>query len=129
MIRVMNRPMIRKNAVLAMFAALALLLAGLTSAPAHAQNAEAISQAKAAGIVGEMYSGYLGFVDASGATSSLRRRVDETNAKRLELYTATSQRTGESVEVIAAVTAEKLINGADVGEWVKPGANSAWMKK
>lgn len=114
-----------------MLAAAAAVAAGLVlaAAPAAAQNAEAIAQAKAAGVVGEMYTGYLGFVDAAGASPSLRRRVDETNARRLELFTATAQRTGESVEVIAAVTAEKLIMGAAAGEFVMLGPGEPWKRK
>ena len=88
-----------------------------------------IEQAKAQGIVGEMYTGYLGIVDESRATPDIRRRVDETNAKRLSIYTETAKENGQTVAVIAALTAEKQIAGAEAGEVVKPGASDPWTKK
>mgnify|MGYP000123758691 CR=1 FL=1 len=111
-----------------MFAALVMALASLSLQPAVAQDA-VIDQAKAQGIVGEMYTGYLGIADSSRATADLRRRVDEVNARRLSIYTETSQRTGESVSTIAALTAEKQIGRAMSGEAVNPGAGQPWQRK
>lgn len=112
--------------VIALFAALAatLTLAGA----AFAQDA-AIDQAKAQGVVGEMYTGYLGFADQSKATADLKRRVDEVNARRLAIYTTKSQEAGQPVATIAALTAEKQIARAGSGEVVKPGASDPWTKK
>lgn len=110
-------------------AMIAALAAGLTfTSAAFAQDA-AIDQAKAQGVVGEMYTGYLGFPDASKASADLKRRVDEVNARRLSLYTKTSQDSGQPVATIAALTAEKQIARAGSGEVVKPGATDAWTKK
>lgn len=111
-----------------MFAALAIMVASFSLQPAVAQDA-VIDQAKAQGVVGEMYTGYLGIADASKATPDLRRRVDEVNARRLAIYTQTSQRTGESVSTIAALTAEKQIQRAMSGEAVNPGAGQPWQRK
>lgn len=110
-------------AMIAAFAA-SIVFAGA----AMAQDA-AIEQAKAQGVVGEMYTGYLGFPDASKASADLKRRVDEVNARRLALYTKTSQDSGQPVATIAALTAEKQIARAAGGEIVKPGATDAWTKK
>lgn len=107
--------------VTAMFIATSLTLA-------HAQDA-ALEQAKAQGVVGEMYTGYLGVVDGANASSDVRRRIDEVNAKRLEAYTDLASKSGQTVAVVAALTAEKLIARADGGEVVKPGAGDAWTKK
>jgi uncharacterized protein YdbL (DUF1318 family) len=97
---------------------------------AHAQRGDpALMQAKAQGIVGEMYNGYLGVADESRATPDIRRRVDEANAKRLSIYTDTAKENGQTVAVIAALTAEKQIAAAEAGEIVKPGASDAWTKK
>lgn len=116
--------MIRKLiAVIAAFAA-TLTLAGA----AFAQDA-AIEQAKAQGVIGEMYTGYVGFPDASKVSADLKRRVDELNARRLAIYTAKSQETGQPVATIAALTAEKQIARAESGEVVKPGASDPWTKK
>jgi uncharacterized protein YdbL (DUF1318 family) len=97
---------------------------------AHAQRGDpALMQARAQGIVGEMYTGYLGIADESRATPDIRRRVDEANAKRLAIYTDTAKETGQTVAVIAALTAEKQIAGASAGEVVKPGGSEPWTKK
>lgn len=110
------------------FAALAVLVASLSLTPAMAQD-PVIDQARAQGIVGEMYTGYLGIADPSKASADLRRRVDEVNARRLAIYTETSQRTGESVSTIAALTAEKQIQRAGSGEVVNPGSGQPWTQK
>ncbi len=105
----------------AMFAAASLMVA-------HAAD-PVIEQAKAQGIVGEQYDGYLGIVDPGRASAELRRKVDAINAGRLAEYTKISQRTGDSVQVVAGAMALKLIEGASTGEMVKAGAADAWRKK
>lgn len=111
------------------FAGLVASLAMMaTLGVAHAQDA-AVEQAKAQGVVGEMYTGYLGFPDASKATPDLKRRVDQINAKRLAVYNDTATKTNQSVQVIAALTAEKQIARAVSGEAVKPGASEPWTRK
>lgn len=116
--------MIRKFITFIAACAAAITFAGA----AMAQDA-AVDQAKAQGVVGEMYTGYLGFPDASKASADLKRRVDEINARRLSLYTKTSQDSGQPVSTIAALTAEKQIARAGSGEVVKPGATDAWTRK
>jgi uncharacterized protein YdbL (DUF1318 family) len=115
--------MIRKffAASIAMFLATSLSLA-------HAQDA-ALDQAKAQGVIGEMYTGYIGVVDGANASADVKRRIDEVNAKRLAKYTELAQSSGQTVSVVAALTAEKLIARADAGQVVKPGASDSWTKK
>ncbi len=109
------------------FAAIfAMLVAFAAAGPALAQSDAVLNQAKAAGVVGEMYTGYLGVADEGRATADIRRRLQEVNSKRLEIYTQKSRETGQSVEVIAALTAEKQIARAGAGEKVKPGASAPW---
>lgn len=116
--------MIRKFFVAfsAMFVATSLSLA-------HAQTDPALEQAKAQGVIGEMYTGYLGVVDGANASADIKRKVEETNAKRLTIYTQTSQQTGQPVSVIAALTAEKQIARSGPGSKVKPGPSDAWTTK
>ncbi len=111
-----------------MIVALTMLVASLSLSPAMAQDA-VLDQAKAQGIIGEMYTGYLGIADPARATADIRRRVDEVNARRLAIYTDTAQRTGESVSTIAALTAEKQIQRAESGEAVNPGSGQPWTRK
>lgn len=117
--------MIRKFSALLAAAA----FAGTLSVAQAQQGDPVLSQARAQGVVGEMYTGYLGVADEGKANADIKRRVDEINAKRLSLYTQLSQKTGEPVANVAAVTAEKQIERATSGEAVKPGANQAWTRK
>lgn len=88
-----------------------------------------IEQAKAQGIVGEKYDGYLGVADAGRASAEVKRKVDETNAGRLAEYTRISQKTGDPVSTVAAAMAEKLFANATAGEVLKPGPTDPWKKK
>lgn len=119
----MSMNMVRKFLVMiaAMFA-MAMPLA------AHAQDA-AVEQAKAMGVVGEKYDGYIGIADPSKASADLKRRVDEINAKRLAAYNQTASTNNQPVTTIAALTAEKLIARAGAGQVVMAGPGDAWTKK
>jgi uncharacterized protein YdbL (DUF1318 family) len=105
----------------AMFAATALMVA-------YAAD-PVIEQAKAQGVVGEQYDGYLGIVDTSKASADLKRRVSETNAGRLAEYTRISQKTGDSVSIVAIAMAEKQFARAESGEMLKAGPNDPWKKQ
>jgi uncharacterized protein YdbL (DUF1318 family) len=114
--------MFKKIAALfaAMFAAATLMTAWAAD--------PVIEQAKAQGIIGELSTGYLGIVDASRATPDLKRRVDEVNAGRLQGYTEIAQKTGQTVQIVGQLAAEKQFERAEPGELVKP-ANEPWTKK
>ena len=105
----------------AMFAAASLMAA-------HAAD-PVIDQAKAHGIIGEQFDGYLGIVDAGRATAEVRRKLDATNAGRLAEYTRISQKTGDSVEIVGRAMAEKLFANATSGEALKAGPSDPWKKK
>jgi uncharacterized protein YdbL (DUF1318 family) len=104
----------------AMFAATVLMAA-------HADPV--IDQAKAQGIVGETYTGYLSVVDPGRASADVKRRVDEVNAGRLQVYTGISQKSGDSVATVAAAMAEKNFARAESGEVLKAGPSDPWTKK
>jgi uncharacterized protein YdbL (DUF1318 family) len=108
-------------------AMLAAMFAAATLMTAHAAD-PVIEQAKAQGVIGEMYTGYLGFVEPGKASADLKRRVDEVNAARLQLYTETASKHGQSVQTVAQLAAEKQFERAVAGELVKP-ANEPWTKK
>lgn len=105
----------------AMFAAASLMVA-------HAAD-PVIEQAKAQGIIGEQYDGYLGIADPGRASAEVRRKIDAINAGRLAEYTKISQEKGDSVQVVAGAMALKLIDRAAAGEMVKAGASDPWRKK
>lgn len=106
----------------------ALMFAGAALMAAHAQG-PVIDQAKAQGVVGEQFDGYLGIVDQSKASADLKRRLSEVNAGRLAEYTRISQEKGDPVAVVAAAMAEKQFARAETGDMLKPGASDPWRKK
>ncbi len=107
---------------------LAAIFAVAALSVAHAQG-PVIDQAKAQGVVGEQFDGYLGVVDQSKASADLKRRVSEVNAGRLSEYTRISGQKGDSVAVVAAAMALKQFDRAQSGEMLKPGASDPWQKK
>jgi uncharacterized protein YdbL (DUF1318 family) len=106
----------------------AAMFAGAALLAAHAQG-PVIDQAKAQGIVGEQFDGYLGIVDPSKASADVKRRVQEVNAGRLAEYTRISGEKGDPVATVAAAMAEKQFSRAEAGEMFKPGPNDPWTKK
>jgi len=87
-----------------------------------------IEQAKAQGIIGEQYDGYLGIVDNSRASADVKRKVSEINAGRLAEYTRISQKTGDTVEIVGKAMAAKQFERAAPGELLKPGPSDPWQK-
>lgn len=106
----------------------AAMFAAATLMTAYAAD-PVIEQAKAQGIVGEQFDGYLGIAKPDSASSEVKRKVDETNAGRLAEYTRISQKTGDPVATVAAAMAEKLFANAKSGEVLKPGPADAWKQK
>lgn len=106
---------------------LALTMTGLSaiSGKATAQTAE-IEAAKADGVVGEQIDGYLGIRGAVDA--SLRRRVNEINAKRRAVYEELALNTGTTVAQVARITGEKQIERASIGEFYVD-EDGTWVQK
>ena len=103
-------------------AAGALLAAGV----AHGANA-VVENAKDQCIIGEQANGYLGFVAGSSSDTELVREVRDINQQRKAIYADLAARNGVSIDVTAALTAEKLINEAEPGECVRL-QNGEWVE-
>lgn len=91
-------------------AALALGIA----APAAAQTRSAIAAARAGGIVGERYDGYLAV--AAGAPEDVRRQVRAINIRRRSLYTGLASRRGVNLEAVGIAAGCELLAQVKVGE-------------
>ena len=108
-------------------AAFALALTSIVVAPMASAGDPQIDAAKSQGVVGERLDGYIGFVRLDGADPSLKRKVDEINAKRRALYQKRATDSGVTPAQYATATGEKLIKRAapnalvvDVtGTWVR----------
>lgn len=100
---------------------LALLIASANAA------SDAVEDAKDRCIVGEQADGYLGVVDESAVDAGLRRELRDINQQRKAFYADLAARNGVSLDVTAALTAEKLMNEAGAGECVRD-QDGAWIK-
>ena len=102
----------------------AVLLLLCAALPAAAQS---LDQAKAAGQVGERIDGYVGVVDAN-APGDIRALVDEVNAEREAKYAEIAAERGTSVQAVAQIAGQKLIERAPGGQYVL-GADGQWRQK
>jgi uncharacterized protein len=102
----------------------AVLLMLCVALPAAAQS---LDQAKAAGQVGERIDGYVGVVDAN-APGNVRAMVDQINAERRARYAEIAAERGTSVQAVAQIAGQKLIERAPGGEYVL-GADGRWRQK
>lgn len=100
------------------------IFAGLSAAAASA----AIDSAKASCVVGEQMDGYLGIADEGKATEDLRREVRSVNQQRKAAYEKLAEKNGVTVDVTAALTAERLINKAPAGHCYRD-QSGAWHEK
>ena len=99
-----------RQALLAPIAAAQLAL----SIPASAQTGSAVSGAKAAGIVGERFDGYLGF--AATPPEAVRRQASAVNIRRRSLYTGLATRRNATVQEVGIAAGCELLATVNVGE-------------
>lgn len=98
-------------------------LAGLFAAgPALALT---LDQAKAAGQVGEMPTGYIGVVRNDPGVQEL---VESINAQRRAHYKAIADGEGAPVAAVEQLAGARLIERAKSGEYVMD-ASGAWVRK
>lgn len=93
---------------------------------APAQDPTAIIAARRAGLIGERYDGYLGFVTAY-PTDALRRDVTAINIRRRALYSDLAQRKGVSPEEVGVTAACTLLRRIAVGEYYLSG-EGGWRR-
>ena len=103
-----------------------LLLAALfTSASAVAQTS-AINAARAAGIVGERYDGYLGI--AAPVSSALRSQVAAINIRRRALYSRLAANKGASPRDVGITAGCQLLARVAIGE-AYLGTDGRWRRR
>jgi uncharacterized protein YdbL (DUF1318 family) len=102
-----------------------LLLALFTAVPAAAQT-PAVEAARAAGIIGERYDGYLGV--ASAVSGAVRSQVATINIQRRSLYSNLAARKGVSPQDVGITAGCQLLARVAVGQaymW----ADGAWRRR
>jgi uncharacterized protein len=113
------------------FAALVLAAVSLAfaSVALAVDNGGPIDRALNAGTIGEQADGYLGFVKAPAPTDAeLQRLINEVNIKRRSVYTDLSQKNNQPLEVVAALTAQQLVNRMPTGQFYRDG-QGVWRRK
>lgn len=87
--------------------AAALLLGATVSTAAYAQRDPAYQSARSEGLIGELPTGYIGFV--TPPTAAIKALVDDINIKRKAVYTEQAQANGATVEEFAFRNGCRLI--------------------
>jgi uncharacterized protein YdbL (DUF1318 family) len=103
---------------------LLLALAMVFSAPAMA---DALDDARAAGLVGERPDGLVAPVSGS-APADVMSLVQSVNAQRMEKYQQISTQKGVPVEQVGAIAGEKIISKLKPGYYYMDSSGS-WVKK
>jgi len=103
---------------------LLMALAMLFAAPAMA---DALDDARAAGLVGERPDGLVAPV-SSNAPANILSLVQAVNAKRLEKYQQISAEKGVPAEQVGAITGEKIISKLRPG-WYYMDSSGNWVQK
>ena len=91
------------------------LFAGMLAlaAPAAAQTS-GLNAARAAGLIGERYDGYIGV--AGNATATVRSQVASINIQRRKLYSNLAARRGASPQEVGLTAGCQLLARVSVGE-------------
>jgi uncharacterized protein len=88
-------------------------------------RADALDDAKAAGLVGEQADGYVGAVGDVGGVQAL---IDDINAKREAAYGDIAAKREAPTEAVAQIAGKKLVERAPKGQFVR-GSNGVWGQK
>jgi len=105
---------------------LAFALIAALGATAGASGLD-LERAKDQGLVGERADGYVGIV-VEQADAPVQALVNGVNAKRRAAYEEIARKNGTSVDTVAVLAGQKLIERAASGEWVTD-ADGVWRKK
>ncbi|WP_309612028.1 DUF1318 domain-containing protein [Sphingomonas sp.] len=98
----------------ALILAVVALLVVPSAAQAQASASASVADARAHGLVGERFDGYLGVV--AEADEALRHRVQAVNIRRRALYSDLAERRGASLEQVAMTAACQLLPTVHIGE-------------
>ena len=105
---------------------IAAAVAFLAVPAAAAQNPATIDAARQAGVIGERYDGYMGFVAAPSA--ELRRQVNAVNLRRRNLYIGLGGRRSVGPQVVGIATACELIPRLAAGQFYMLG-DGVWRRR
>ena len=104
------------------FITLMALLGMLVATPALALT---LGEARSAGQVGELTSGYVAAITKTPDVTAL---VDDVNAKRKQEYTRISGQNGQPVDVVAKLAAQQVITNLPAGSSYQA-PDGSWKKR
>ena len=93
-----------------------------------AAHADPLTDARAAGLVGERPDGYVDVVTPN-PTPEIRNLVDQINAQRRKVYQQLAGEKGVPVEEVAALAAEKTISQKLQPGWYYMNSSGQWVQK
>ncbi len=105
---------------------LGLATASLALPAVAAQNPATIDAARQAGMIGERYDGYMGFVGTPSV--ELRRQVGAVNLRRRNLYIGLAARRNVSASVVGIATACELVPRLSAGQFYML-SDSVWRRR
>ena len=114
--------------MLGAFAALALMTTssvvstqlGTNVAYAQSSSKAVVDAAKRSGDVGEQIDGYLGVVSGKNPSAAVQAAIRDINIARKAVYTKTAEKDPTaSVQDVANLTGEKLVNNLPSGQWYR----------
>ena len=120
--------MAKLKLMLGAFAALALMTTssvvstqlGTNVAYAQSSSKAVVDAAKRSGDVGEQIDGYLGVVSGKSPSAAVQAAIRDINIARKAVYTKTAEKDPTaSVQDVANLTGEKLVNNLPSGQWYR----------
>lgn len=105
------------------FCLLALAASAATAAPAQTP---AVDQARASGIAGERFDGYMGF--AATPSAALRAQVSTVNIRRRALYSRLATQNGATVQDVGITAGCQLLARVGIGQAYMR-ADGTWRRR
>ena len=103
-----------------------LVLAAMLAAPGTAQESAAVINARGAGLIGERFDGYVGFVTVP--TEALRRQVNAINIRRRSLYSRLARQKGVSTQEVGITATCTLFARIPVGGYYLT-SDRGWLRR
>jgi uncharacterized protein YdbL (DUF1318 family) len=106
----------------------ALLLVGVAmlATAGGAQESVSVVQARGAGLIGERFDGYVGFV--TNPSDSLRRQVNAINIRRRALYSNLARQKGVSAQEVGITATCTLFTRIPVGGYYLT-SDRGWLRR
>jgi uncharacterized protein YdbL (DUF1318 family) len=100
--------------------------AAMLAGSGTAQESSAVMQARGAGLIGERFDGYVGFVTTP--SEALRRQVNALNIRRRALYSSLARQKGVSTQEVGITASCTLFARIPVGGYYLT-SDRGWLRR